>query len=52
MTYDQPVVVGNELPGTYTYYPVPQYPDYDYVIVNNQRVIVDHRTRKVVRVIP
>ncbi len=52
VAYDGQVVVGNELPGTYTYYPVPQYQDYDYVIVNNQRVIVDHRTHKVVRIVP
>jgi outer membrane lipoprotein SlyB len=52
VTYDGQMVVGGALPDGYTYYPVPQYQDYDYVIVNNQRVIVDHRTRKIVRVIP
>ena len=52
VAYDGQVVVGSALPDSYTYYPAPQYQDYDYVIVNNQRVIVDRRTHKVVRVIP
>ena len=35
-----------------TYYPVPNYEAYDYAIVNNQRVIVDRNTHRIVRVIP
>lgn len=51
VTYDRPVVVGEALPETYTYYPVPNYDDYSYVVVNKHRVIVDRRTHKVLRVI-
>ena len=51
VTYQQPVVVGEPLPDTYTYYDVPNYPDYEYIIVNNQRVIVD-RHHRVIRVAP
>jgi hypothetical protein len=46
-----PVVVGDPLPQTVVIYPVPQYPDYDYAIVNRHRVIVDRGTHRIVRVI-
>ena len=52
VAYNGQVVVGEALPEGYTYYPVPQYQDYDYAVVNNQRVIVDRRTHKIVRIIP
>jgi hypothetical protein len=51
VVYDRPVVVGEALPDTITVYPVPRYRDYEYAIVNNHRVIIDPRTRRVVRVI-
>jgi hypothetical protein len=51
VVYERPVVVGEALPDTITVYPVPRYRDYDYAIVNNHRVIIDPRTRRVVRVI-
>ncbi len=51
VVYQQPVVVGETLPDTYTYYAVPQYPDYRYIVLNNQRVIVN-RHHRVVRVVP
>jgi hypothetical protein len=51
VTYDRPLVVGRTMPGTYTYYPVPDSDTYSYVIVNNQRVIVDRRTHRILRVI-
>ena len=51
VVYDRPIVPGEALPDTYTYYKVPNYEDFDYVILNNQRVVVDRRTHKVVRVI-
>jgi hypothetical protein len=34
-----------------TVYPVPQYAQYDYAVVNQHRVIIDPRTRRIVRVI-
>lgn len=52
VVYQQPIAVGKSLPPSYTYYAVPQYPDYEYIVLNNQRVIVDRRTHRVVRVIP
>ena len=51
VVYDQPVVVGEALPETMAVYPVPQYRQYEYAIVNNHRVIVDPATRRIVRVI-
>jgi hypothetical protein len=51
VVYDRPIVVGQALPGDYTYYPVPQHNEYSYIIVNNRRVIVDRRTHRVLRVI-
>lgn len=50
VVYQQPVVVGSALPDDYTYYEVPNQPDYQYVILNNQRVIVD-RHHHVMRVL-
>jgi hypothetical protein len=44
-------VVGEVLPQTVTVYPVPQYRQYDYAIVNNHRVIIDPATRRVVRLV-
>jgi len=49
--YRERVVVGEPMPATITYYPVPDYDAYSYVVVNNQRVIVDRRTHRVVRII-
>ena len=39
------------LPAAVEVRPVPGYVDYRYALVNNQRVIVDPRTRRVIRVI-
>ena len=52
VVYQGPVVVGEPLQGSYTYYEVPQYPDYNYIVLNNQRVVVDRKTHRVVRVMP
>jgi outer membrane lipoprotein SlyB len=52
VVYQQPIAVGEPLPEGYTYYEVPQYPDYEYIVLNNQRVIVDRHSRRVVRVVP
>jgi hypothetical protein len=45
------VVVGEPLPDTVVLRPVPRHTEYRYAIVNDRRVIVEPRTRKVVRVI-
>ena len=54
-TYDRPVVVGAELPGEgVTYYAVPaEYgvQNYRYAVVNDQTVLVDPTTHRIVEVI-
>lgn len=45
------IVVGEPLPGTVVLHPVPEYKQYSYAIVNNQRVIVEPKSRKVVKII-
>jgi Protein of unknown function (DUF1236) len=51
VVYQGPVVVGESLPDTVTYYPVPEYDSYSYAVINNRRVIVDRHTHRVMRVI-
>src|SRR5271155_4371120 len=51
VTIEEPVVVGEPLPASVEVRPVPGYTDYRYAVVNNQRLIVDPRTRRVIRVI-
>jgi uncharacterized protein DUF1236 len=45
------VVVGEPLPPSVELRAVPNHVEYNYAVVNNQRVIVEPRTRKVIRVI-
>jgi hypothetical protein len=45
------VVVGEPLPATVELRPVPQYTEYRYAVVNDRRVIVEPRTRRVVKII-
>jgi len=45
------IVVGEQLPGTVRLYTVPEYPDYRYAVVNDQRVIVEPRSRKIIRIV-
>jgi hypothetical protein len=45
------VAVGEPLPGTVELRPVPRYDAYRYAVVNDQRVIVDPNTRRVIRII-
>jgi hypothetical protein len=45
------VVVGEPLPATVTLHTVPKYKQYSYAVVNNKRVIVEPRSRKVVKII-
>jgi len=47
----EPVVVGAALPANVELRPVPHHTRYSYAIVNHQRVIVNPRTRKVIKVI-
>jgi hypothetical protein len=45
------VVVGQPLPATVELHTVPQYQQYSYAVVNHKRVIVEPKTRKVVKII-
>lgn len=54
-TYERPVAVGSELPGEgVSYYEVPSeygVREYRYTVVNNQTVLVDPRTHRIVEII-
>jgi hypothetical protein len=45
------VVPGAVLPPSVSFYSVPQVSGYEYTVVNNQRIIVDPTTRRVVEVV-
>src|SRR6476660_6199572 len=45
------VVVGEPLPDTVVVRPVPSHTEYNYAVVNDRRLIVEPRTRRVVRII-
>lgn len=45
------VVVGEPLPSTVVLRPVPNHNDYSFAVVNERRVIVEPRTRKVIQII-
>ncbi|HEY4142709.1 MAG TPA: DUF1236 domain-containing protein [Pseudolabrys sp.] len=48
---EERVVVGEPLPSTVELRSVPQHTEYRYAVVNNQRVIVEPKTRKVIKII-
>ena len=45
------VIVGEPLPAEVELRPVPHYTEYDYAVVNDRRVIVEPRTRRVIKII-
>ena len=45
------VVVGEPLPQTVVIHKVPQHEEYAYAVVNNERVIVEPSSRKVIKII-
>jgi hypothetical protein len=47
--YSGPLVIGETLPDAVTVYPVPEYDDYAYTVIGPRRVIIDRRTRRIVR---
>ena len=51
VTVRERVVVGEPLPPTVELRPVPSYSQYRYAVVNDRRVIVEPRTRRVIRII-
>ncbi|WP_454630135.1 DUF1236 domain-containing protein [Bradyrhizobium cenepequi] len=51
VTIRERVVVGEPLPDTVVLHSVPSHTEYRYAVVNERRVIVEPRTRKVIRII-
>lgn len=45
------IVIGQPLPETVVVTPIPDDPDYAYAIVNDERVIIEPSSRKVIQVI-
>lgn len=45
------IVVGEQLPSTVRVYSVPEYPNYRYAVVNNQRVIIEPSSRRIIRIV-
>ena len=45
------IVVGEPLPPAVELRPVPNYTEYRYAVVNDRRVIVEPRTRKIIKII-
>jgi uncharacterized protein YcfJ len=50
-TVEERVVVGQPLPAAVELRTIPNHTEYRYAVVNHQRVIVEPRTRKVIKVI-
>lgn len=48
---DERIAVGEPLPSVVVLRPVPRYEQYSYAVVNDQRVVVDPQTRRIVRII-
>jgi len=51
VSYSGPITVGSTLPDSVTVYDVPHYDRYRWTYINGQRLLVDHRTHKIVAVI-
>ena len=50
ISLDANISIGSPLPDTVTVIDVPDYDDYSYTVVNKKRVLVERKTRKVVKV--
>jgi uncharacterized protein YcfJ len=51
VTVQEEIVVGKPLPKTVKVYTVPKHEKYSYAVVNNQRVIIEPQSRRVIEVI-
>lgn len=49
-TYDEDVAVGDTLPDDVVVRQVPEYDDYSYAIVKRHRVVIEPRTRKIIKI--
>jgi Protein of unknown function (DUF1236) len=52
VTVQKDVVVGEALPPTVIIHPIPHREHYAYAVVNNERLIVEPQSRKVIEVVP
>ena len=50
ISIDADISIGSPLPDNVTVMAVPDYDDYGYVVVNKRRVLVEKKTRKVIKV--
>ena len=50
VVYEDDVVVGEPLPDSVVIREVPEHDDYGYVVMNNRRVVVEPKTRRVIKV--
>jgi hypothetical protein len=51
VTVRERIVVGEPLPDTVELRPVSRYSEYRYAVVNDRRIIVEPRTRKIIKII-
>ena len=51
VVYSGPITVGSTLPDTVTVYEVPHYDRYEWTYINGQRLLIDHKTRKIISVV-
>lgn len=51
VVYEGDIVVGEPLPEAVEVYPVDEYDGYSYTIVNDQRVLIEPGTRRIIEVI-
>ena len=50
ISIDAGIAIGSPLPDNVTVMAVPDYDDYGYVVVNKKRVLVEKKSRKVIKV--
>jgi hypothetical protein len=48
---EEEIVVGRPLPRSVEVYEIPRYTDYSYAYVNERRVIIEPRTRRIIKII-
>ena len=51
VTVQEEIVVGRPVTGQVEWRPIPQHEDYRFAVINNKRVIVDSKTRRIVQII-
>lgn len=51
VVYTEEIVVGRPIAGSVELRTIPQHNDYQFAVINNRRVIVDSKTRRIVQII-